>query len=298
MPLKQTQRSFPKGEPLVVFETDGSAKLYIGDGTTPFKELKPISFDMEALGALAAKDQVAESDLTPELQEKVNAASEGNHSHLNKDVLDQITSEKMAAWDAAEPNVIDEVKVNGVALPVEERAIDIAVPTNVSDLTNDLEFQTQTQVTQTVELAIAASGHATFQKSDAVPEPEAAEDNVLYLVMNVETGHYDIYAKIDGAMELLDDVAVDLDNYSTTEEMTAAITAAVANKVDKAEGQRLMTEVEAAKLTGITEGATKVTQSEVNGNILVNDEEVTVYTLPETVLQSTDTLILDGGNAA
>ena len=41
-------------------------------------------------GKLASKDTVAESDLTPELQEKVNAASEGNHGHINKEVLDQL----------------------------------------------------------------------------------------------------------------------------------------------------------------------------------------------------------------
>lgn len=40
----------------------------------------------------------------PPLKEKVNAAAEGNHSHANKTVLDGITAEKVAAWDAAEQN--------------------------------------------------------------------------------------------------------------------------------------------------------------------------------------------------
>lgn len=52
------------------------------------------------LGALAAKDTVAESDLATALKEKVNAAAEGNHSHTNKTVLDGVTAEKIAAWDA------------------------------------------------------------------------------------------------------------------------------------------------------------------------------------------------------
>lgn len=43
---------------------------------------------VDALGALASKDKVAETDLADELKEKVNAASEGNHSHLNKALLD------------------------------------------------------------------------------------------------------------------------------------------------------------------------------------------------------------------
>lgn len=52
------------------------------------------------LGALAAKDAVAESDLSTALKEKVNAAAEGNHSHGNKTVLDGITAAKVSSWDA------------------------------------------------------------------------------------------------------------------------------------------------------------------------------------------------------
>ena len=55
-------------------------------------------------GALASLDEVAEDNLSTALKEKVNAAAEGNHSHANKAVLDGITAEKVAAWDAAEQN--------------------------------------------------------------------------------------------------------------------------------------------------------------------------------------------------
>ena len=51
-------------------------------------------------GALASKDQVSETDLDEALAEKVNAASEGNHSHANKAVLDEITSEDVTNWDS------------------------------------------------------------------------------------------------------------------------------------------------------------------------------------------------------
>lgn len=54
---------------------------------------------VNALGSLANKSSVSESDLDDALKEKVNAASQGNHSHGNKDVLDGITSDKVAAWD-------------------------------------------------------------------------------------------------------------------------------------------------------------------------------------------------------
>ena len=67
--------------------------------------------------------------------------------------------------------------------------------------------------------AISEAGHATFKKVDAVPEASAAEENVLYLVKNSETGYFDIYALIDGAVELLDDTSIDLDDYVTSEEL-------------------------------------------------------------------------------
>lgn len=53
----------------------------------------------EDIGDLAGKDKVSEEDLSDALKEKVNAASEGNHSHDNKTVLDGITAEKVADWD-------------------------------------------------------------------------------------------------------------------------------------------------------------------------------------------------------
>lgn len=78
---------------------------------------------VSALGNLAQKDTISESDLDNALKEKVNASSEGNHSHLNKAVLDMITENDMTAWDnAAEKahehnnkSVLDGITVNDIA---------------------------------------------------------------------------------------------------------------------------------------------------------------------------------------
>ena len=56
------------------------------------------------LGSLAYKSEVAEGDLNSDLAKKINDASAANHGHDNKDVIDGITAEKVAAWDAAEGN--------------------------------------------------------------------------------------------------------------------------------------------------------------------------------------------------
>ena len=63
-------------------------------------DLEALQTVVNALGALARKNTVSESDLDAALKEKVNAASEGNHSHNNKAVLDGITADKVSAWDA------------------------------------------------------------------------------------------------------------------------------------------------------------------------------------------------------
>lgn len=169
-----------------------------------------------------------------------------------------------------EPNVITAVKVNGAAQTITDKAVDIEVPTKVSELNNDSKFQSDAQVAAAVAQAIAASGHARFENVATVPAADAAQENVLYLVMNSETNHYDIYAKIGATVELLDDTTVDLSGY-----------------VQKEEGKGLSandyTTAEKGKLSGIATGATKVEASATNGNIKVNGVETAVYTEPEDV---------------
>lgn len=61
--------------------------------------VQAIQNTVNALGALSKKSVVTENDLDSALKEKVNAASEGNHSHSNKSVLDGISSDRVSAWD-------------------------------------------------------------------------------------------------------------------------------------------------------------------------------------------------------
>lgn len=150
----------------------------------------------------------------------------------------------------AQANKIESIKVNGTAQTIDpDKSVNITVPTKTSQLNNDSTFQTSAQVVAAINTAISKSGHASFQKVDAVPKADAAQENILYLVMNTTTKHYDIYAKIKGSsdsytMELLDDTTVDL-----------------SSKVDKVAGKGLSTNdyttAEKTKLAGIAEGANK-----------------------------------------
>lgn len=161
-------------------------------------------------------------------------------------------TKRVADLEAAggQPNKIESVKVNGTAQTIAaDKSVNIDVPTKVSQLSNDSTFQTSAQVVAAINTAISKSGHASFQKVDVVPNVDAAQENILYLVMNTITKHYDIYAKIKGSsgsytMELLDDTTVDL-----------------SGKVDKVAGKGLSTNdyttAEKTKLAGIANGANK-----------------------------------------
>lgn len=83
--------------------------------------------------------------------------------------------------------------------------------------------------------AISKAGHARFQVAEAVPEAAVAEDNVLYLVKNDTTNHYDVYALIDGVVELLDDTTVSLEGYVTDEALEQALSGVGGGAVYSAE---------------------------------------------------------------
>lgn len=62
-------------------------------------------------GKAAAKD-------VETLQSNVDDLSTKAHEHANKTILDAISEEKVAAWDAGQANVIEIIKANGTALAI------------------------------------------------------------------------------------------------------------------------------------------------------------------------------------
>lgn len=89
------------------YVTDAISALSIGDYakaadlTALAGRVTTLETSVNGLGDLAVLDEVAESNLSAELREKVNAASEGNHSHNNKDVIDGITAQNITDWNDA-----------------------------------------------------------------------------------------------------------------------------------------------------------------------------------------------------
>lgn len=68
--------------------------------TTLQETVAAIKTVTDALGALATKDTVSETDLDEALKTKINAAAAGNHSHDNKTVLDGINADMVSAWNS------------------------------------------------------------------------------------------------------------------------------------------------------------------------------------------------------
>lgn len=208
--------------------TDSAADLYI---IQPDKTLK-------AVGTVVLGDgksiEIVDGKVT---LKGFNSATAGQQPRIN------------AAGTALEWYTPDTSTVSGLADTVAGHTQDIQnLQTGKADKATTLEgygitdAMTATAIAEAIQTAIAATGHASFKKASAVPTAAEAQDNVLYLVMNADTGFYDIYAKVENAVVRLDDVSVNLDGYSTTEQMNEAIAIAIANKVDKVDGKGLSTE--------------------------------------------------------
>lgn len=230
---------------IVCVVADGVASLYI---IQPDKTLKPVGTEVLGDGkSIEIKDGKV-------VVKGADEATAGQQPRIN------------AAGNAIEWYTPDTSTVSGLADTVAGHTTDIGnLQSGKADKATTLDgygitdAMTATAISEAIQAAIAATGHASFKKVDDIPAVEAAEDNILYLVMNAGTGYYDIYAKVDNTVVRLDDVSVNLDAYSTTEQMNSAITEAIKNKVDAEVGKSLSsndyTTEEKEKLAGISAGA-------------------------------------------
>ena len=141
-------------------------------------------------------------------------------TRLNAELTPVKTRVKALEDIGAQANVLEAVNVNGTALPVTEKAVDITVPTKVSDLNNDSKFQTDTDVAA----AVAAADHLKRKKVESVDAIDlTADDAAQYIYMVPKTGgkdgdKYDEYMVLDGALEPVGDWKVDLSGYVVQEE--------------------------------------------------------------------------------
>ena len=265
------------------------------------------------------------------------------------ELSDRVNSLEVTGGQA---NVLEGVKVNGAALTIADKLVDILIATGKSDGTisvNNVEVSVAGLAALAFKAKVSESDLETALKTVIDNKAEAAVVTTLQTAIDTlnGTGDGSVSKSVDAAInefatrisdngqidtfkELVDYVgkhgpeaatmagniaanateianvkkligelpegatsatvidyiaeaiaAIGIGDYAKVSEMTAALS----KKVDKADGQRLMTDEEGTKLLGITAGATKVEASEKNGYTKVNGVETKVYELPSDVIK-------------
>lgn len=260
------------------------------------------------LGALATKNNVSESDLVPALSTKINnkadkvaSATANNFAGLdaNGNLID--SGKNASSFDAlgaaataesnakayADSKVASVFKLKGSVATIGD------LPSTGNETGDVWYVQADSSehfwdgsAWELLGLAIDLSAYSTTVQMNSAIATAKSEA--------ISTAATDATTKANAA-ETNAKTYVDNMNISTTYATKSEVTTGLSGKVDKNGTDRLITQTEGDKLAGIATGATKVEGSENNGAIKVNGGELNVYTLPNTVLHSTDTLILDGG---
>lgn len=137
--------------------------------------------------------------------------------------------------------MIESVKVNGTKLTPSSKAVDVTVPTKVSQLTNDSGFQNATQVNSTItekgyqtqsqvqSMINSAVGNITSIKYQKVTSlPATGSNGVIYLVAHSH-GTQDIYDEYiwlaeTKTYEKIGNTDIDLSAYVKSSELTAITT--------------------------------------------------------------------------
>ena len=105
---------------------DGALKV---DGAEKYALASHIHEIANVTGLQAILDGKAAASEVEALQSTVDGLEAKAHEHANKTVLDAITEDKVSAWDAAQANVIESIKLNGAAIaPAADKSVNIAIP--------------------------------------------------------------------------------------------------------------------------------------------------------------------------
>ena len=124
----------------------------------------------------------------------------------------------------AQTNVIETIKRNGTNLTVIEKAVDINVPTKLSDLINDKTFKTETEI----KSLIAEHGKLKKEIVLELPTIVTADENTMYLIRNEQSSGYQEWMIINGVWEILGDTAaVDFTGYIHENDISLITTAEI-----------------------------------------------------------------------
>lgn len=156
-----------------------------------------------------------------------------------------------------------------------KKANSIDIPTKVSGLQNDSNYQTDTDVTTTltpyatktyVGEQISNADHLKREIVTEIPKPETADKNTIYMLkIESVTGNdkYREYLLIDGTVQCIGDTSVDLTDYAKTTDVDKKLN----NKADKTEIPTVPTNV-----SEFTNDAGYLTEHQDISNLVVKEE--------------------------
>ena len=162
---------------------------------------------------------ISESNLDSALVEKVNSAAEGNHSHSNKEVLDEITSEKVSAWDSS----LDEAK-EYIDSEIAEKIGDKTVSAQISDAISGKSDADHKHT------AAEVGADPTGSAASALTDSKSYTDTKIANLINGAPTTLDTLGEIAAAMEENQDVVEALDAAMGTKASTSDLISHTDNK--------------------------------------------------------------------
>lgn len=227
-----------------------------GNGTLAVNK---VDVPIKGLAALAYKAQVSKTDLDSALQAVIDAKAAQTDLDAAEVKIAAIQSTLTTLQGSGEGSI--------------DKAIDDAINEFATKVSDDDVVNSFKELVDWV----AQHGSEASEMSAGIQENKTAIQTLKTYVGTLpeEATSQNVVAYIAEAITKLN-----IGQYATTTAMNAAL----ANKVDKVDGSRLMTNAEGTKLSGIAAGATKVAKSNTNGNVKINDVETVVYTLPSDVV--------------
>ena len=150
---------------------------------------------------------------------------------------DYTTAEKtkLAGVEAdADVNIIETVKVNNTPLtPDANKAVNVSVPTDVSQLNNDSNYQTGDEVASAISEAIAGVTQIRFEIVQELPQ--TGVNGVIYLIQYAQTPEGNVYqewiwlSNVNKYETLGSTNQIDLTNYVTFDDLVAVTNTEITN---------------------------------------------------------------------
>ena len=167
---------------------------------------------------------------------------EAIHSHDNKSVLDGITAEKVAAWDASEQNAKDYADDLDDAMDTRVKAVEAAIGENGSVAT---QIKTAIEALDYTDVAVDGEYVSAVNEVDG-------KISVTRKALPDYTNTYDAKGAANTAFEnakaYADGLASNYDEKGAAAGVKTELEAEIAKKVDKVEGKSLIADSEIARL--------------------------------------------------